>query len=415
MGRKVPKILKFEPVAKGRKGSFYQNQYFFRDGKVMLFQRADHKDKKWNARYRIQGRYKVKSLRTADFSKAKTVALEEYDELRFKDKHGLPIFDKSFEAVAEEFIEYGFKRIEAGEISQYWAGTAQSILRNWQRYLANLDVNKIPQEKIDGYIEWRNKNNRYNKPIKMETAVTELSYLRQCLYWARDRKYVSEVQIPYIKPPKIPQHKRRKREPFTLVEYQRLYRFMRRWVKEPNDPDVIYDREILRHYILFLANTGLRTGSETKDLRWKDIEYRDDGHIYIWVSGGKRGADECAAQPRLKPTLERWRKMAYSSEPDDIVFAKIHNKRGVTDKFKLLFNSLLEESGLRVGRQGTKRTLYSLRHTFITFALRYGNNPDAFFIAKNCRTSVKQIENHYGHVKAEDFADRVTRRRKHSR
>jgi len=41
------------------------------------------------------------------------------------------------------------------------------------------------------------------------------------------------------------------------------------------------------------------------------------------------------------------------------------------------------------------RTLYSLRHTSITFRLHYGQGIDMLTLARNAHTSVKMIENHY--------------------
>ncbi|MDG1445579.1 MAG: hypothetical protein P8L17_01225 [Methylophilaceae bacterium] len=38
------------------------------------------------------------------------------------------------------------------------------------------------------------------------------------------------------------------------------------------------------------------------------------------------------------------------------------------------------------------RTLYSLRHTSITFRLHYGQGIDMLTLARNARTSVKMIE-----------------------
>ena len=49
-------------------------------------------------------------------------------------------------------------------------------------------------------------------------------------------------------------------------------------------------------------------------------------------------------------------------------------------------------------RQGNRRTLYSLRHGYISFRLLEG--ADIYQIAKNCRTSVEMIEKHYAvHLK----------------
>ncbi len=52
-----------------------------------------------------------------------------------------------------------------------------------------------------------------------------------------------------------------------------------------------------------------------------------------------------------------------------------------------------------LGRDGQRRTAYSLRHTYICLRLMEG--ADIYQIAKNCRTSVEMIETFYAsHIKA---------------
>ena len=62
-------LLTLVPLVK-RGEKFYRNKHYFRDQKVMLFQRGDVKSNIWNARIRVVGRYKFLSLKTEDFAKA---------------------------------------------------------------------------------------------------------------------------------------------------------------------------------------------------------------------------------------------------------------------------------------------------------------------------------------------------------
>jgi hypothetical protein len=52
-------------------------------------------------------------------------------------------------------------------------------------------------------------------------------------------------------------------------------------------------------------------------------------------------------------------------------------------------------SKLSIGQEGQTRTLYSLRHTAITFRLLYGKGIDLLTLARNARTSVEMIERFY--------------------
>ena len=63
-----------------------------------------------------------------------------------------------------------------------------------------------------------------------------------------------------------------------------------------------------------------------------------------------------------------------------------------------MFNTILDEEGLKFDREGQPRTAYSLRHTYICLRLMEG--ADIYQIAKNCRTSVEMIEKYYAsHIK----------------
>jgi integrase len=103
---------------------------------------------------------------------------------------------------------------------------------------------------------------------------------------------------------------------------------------------------------------------------------------------GKRGVGNCKSTTGAVRPLERL-KSRNPSEPTDRLFP--------TDHYQQL-NGVLEELGLKFDRQGNRRTLYSLRHSYISFRLLEG--ADIYQIAKNCRTSVEMIEKHYAvHLK----------------
>jgi integrase len=62
------------------------------------------------------------------------------------------------------------------------------------------------------------------------------------------------------------------------------------------------------------------------------------------------------------------------------------------------------DTGLLKNEDGQNRTLYSLRHTYATFELLRGGT-DMHTLSKQMGTSVKMIEQHYGHLKPAQKAD----------
>jgi integrase len=73
--------------------------------------------------------------------------------------------------------------------------------------------------------------------------------------------------------------------------------------------------------------------------------------------------------------------------------------------YQALIEDVLLEAGLREGPNGIARSTYCFRHTYATFRLHEG--VDVYFLAEQMGTSVKMIEDHYGHVNTIAHADRV--------
>src|SRR3546814_11466031 len=76
---------------------------------------------------------------------------------------------------------------------------------------------------------------------------------------------------------------------------------------------------------------------------------------------------------------------------------------------KWLYRDTVEEmlkyTDLREGPSGIPRTTYCFRHTYATLRLSAG--VDVYILAQQMGTSVKMIEQHYGHVNTIKHADRV--------
>ena len=70
-----------------------------------------------------------------------------------------------------------------------------------------------------------------------------------------------------------------------------------------------------------------------------------------------------------------------------------------------LVERLLIASGLQTSSPGHRRRTYCFRHTYATFRLTEG--VDVYFLAKQMGTSVKMIEDHYGHITPVKNADRI--------
>jgi len=78
-----------------------------------------------------------------------------------------------------------------------------------------------------------------------------------------------------------------------------------------------------------------------------------------------------------------------------------------TENLAHAFTRLLKDADLLVDRQtNTNRSLYSLRHTYATFALLY-EKIDVFDLEVQMGTSVQMIRKHYAHIKTRQIAARL--------
>ena len=102
--------------------------------------------------------------------------------------------------------------------------------------------------------------------------------------------------------------------------------------------------------------------------------------------------------------LERIRAIAKVTGPDNFVFTTAQGKRAGL-LYRSLIEDLLTQSDLRLSSSGSRRSTYCFRHTYATFRLSEG--VDVYFLSKQMGTSVKMIEDHYGHINPVKNAERI--------
>lgn len=229
---------------------------------------------------------------------------------------------------------------------------------------------------------------RFKKPARA-TLHQEFVTLRQILKWANRKGWISalpDMSAPYKQSGKVTH-----RAWFSPGEYKRLYEATRERARSPKMERWRPECERLHDYVLFMANTGLRP-DEASRLQFRDVTIATDeatGERILEIEvRGKRGVGYCKSMPGAVMPFERLRKRG-APAATDLVFGKVQRE---------LFNTVLRELGLKHDREGTPRTAYSLRHTYICLRLMEG--ADIYQIAKNCRTSVEMIEKFYAsHIK----------------
>jgi integrase len=390
-----------------------ETTHHMRDGEVVLYLRPS--SKVWQVRYKLFDRkWRCVSTRQRQLEWAKKVAGEIYDRARFREEEGLPQKSVRFDSLANECIRVLKVEIERG----IPANTNMDYIRAMNNYLipffGKLELTSITPQKVAEYETWRNLKMK-RIPISSTLANHSSAYNR-IIDLAIQQGWVSDkVGIPRLS------RKGKKgsaRPAFTQGELTKLLDYMPKWCLMGERKNHIEMRQLLRDYVELLLTTGMRSGRESMNMKWKHIEWYSDGktdvrYLRIWVSG-KTGGRWLIAKHRASEVLNRLAQrqrvganldQAIEAKSDTYVFSLSTGQRPTS--MHTSFELLLKDSAMRVDPiTGKNRSLYSLRHCYATLALMDGQM-DMHTVAKQMGTSVGMLEQHYSKMTATMAAERL--------
>jgi integrase len=181
-------------------------------------------------------------------------------------------------------------------------------------------------------------------------------------------------------------------------------------------------RRLLRDYVLIVANTGMRPGTEAENLRWKHVTvFEDNGLEYVeFYLHGKTKPHEAIGRAGTIDYLKRLHSRTEAIK-DIEFYAMLKQKLDlpvfclpdgtVTDNLRQTFKAFLTKHDLLIcPKTGDNRVLYSLRHTYATFAL-VNDGMDIHALAQQMGTSIGMIERHYSHLTPRMKKDMFTGKR----
>ena len=374
------------------------NQQSFKDGKIVLYQLADRPKKLWLCRIKVPKNtgYVYRGTGTSDLYEARKFAEELLEDFLIKIKLGQSITGHNLAKMVEEYETH----INAkGEPTKRELAILAFLKTYAVPYFTKNKITELTTGEIARFFDWRRQNSKKKAP-RETTIIHESSILRTFLNWCFTRGLI-EKRIEIEKP----KHDGSRRPHFDLKDWNKLVRFLREWVKQGvhKSGPIYRDRVMLTNYVLILSNTGIRVG-EARGLRWMDVDSEpanaiDEANIILHVSG-KTGTREVVSRTGdILTYFERiWdlRCEELGKKPDKTEYVFCHKDGSPIGSFKKGFAALVSEAGVEIDRDGDKRTIYSLRHTYATFRLQEGVNH--YVLARNMGTSVKMLEQHYGHM-----------------
>ena len=372
------------------------------DGDIKLYKRA--RSTVWQATFNIVGRWVRISTKCKDLHEAKAAAKKKMVEYQFRHEHQLPVVSKRFGDVARLAIGEMRKALAADEGKKSYLDYIIVIERYLIPFFGKMLVTNIDYEKLKEFDRWR--VDKMGRDPKASTLNTHNSALNRVFDEAVVRGFLSNSHRPMLK------NKGRdseRRPDFTLDEYRSLIRSLPGWIESGREGKSREMRLLMRDYVLILANTGIREGTEADNLLWQHVHlFEDKGKQFLELSvNGKTGRRDIICRANTLGFLKRIHERCEDIKGmpfEALLKAKLNkpvfrlSDGTVTKNLRQTFKAFLKEKGLLVcPRTGQHRTLYSLRHTYATFAL-VTDGMEIHTLATQMGTSIQMIEKHYSHL-----------------
>lgn len=356
----------------------------------------------WYARLTLpSGKRLIKTTKTDDLEAAKEVALRLYYEVDARIQNKLPATTRKFKDVARHAIQRMHTELEQGVGKQAYKDYIQ-VLNKWLiPYFGGTDIAKLDLAAMTTFDAWRTAQN--GRVPAQSTINNHNAALNRVLDEAELNGWIVKSLRPTLLNKGV---KTQSRGSFSVEEYRTIYTALRGYHKQTPNEKSAATRETLRNYVLFLANTGVRHGTEALGLRWRNIEwYERDDERYLAINvDGKTNKRTAIARDRVVDFLWRQAQLNTSisvADFDALIAAKLDEPVFTTrlgavatvPNLNRAFNALLDELDLKLGADGRTRTLYSWRHFYATQDLERGVSTHA--LSRQLGNSTEMIDRHY--------------------
>jgi integrase len=385
------------------------------DGAVKVYKRGN--SKRWQATFQIEGHWVRISTGKRDLEEAKTVAREQYLDYRFRAKHDLPVVTKRFEDVARLSIVDMQRQLDAGAGRKVYKDYIKAIDKYFIPFFGKTFITNIDHDRIQAFNAWRVQ--QIGREPKASTLNTHNSAMNKVYAEALARNFISQGKVPVLA---NKGEEGQRRPDFSLEDYRTMIRKLPSWINKGKGGKSQHMRELLRDYVLILANTGMRPGTEDQNLRWKHVTvFKENGLEYVELYlHGKTKPHEAIGRSGTIEYLKRIHSRTDAIK--DIDFYDMLKQKldlpvfclpdgTVTEHLRQTFKAFLKSAGLlKCPKTGDNRVLYSLRHTYATFAL-VNDGMDIHALARQMGTSIGMIERHYSHLTPRMKKDMFTGKR----
>jgi len=366
----------------------------------------------WQCRYQINRKWFTETTREYSLEDAKRVAHMILMDAAIKERYNVAPISHLFKDVAKLTIKRMEDELRVKEGRVIYKDYIFVIKRYLVPVLGNKPINQISYNDIEELATKRIEKMGH-EPTK-STLKTHNAALSKVLTEAVMRGYMTEAQKPVL----LTVGRSTERRPeFSLAEIKILLKGFDGWISLATE-EQIEIRRLLKDYVEVLLDTGARPGRELLELRWANLKYAEDKtKLIINFNLSKTGKRTAVGRTMAIVALERIAHRNYSHSLDSLILSQnadhIFRHKSKYDKlirpinFEKQMAFYLEHlKMLKCPITGNKRTFYSIRHTYATFALTY-DKINIHTLARQMGTSVVMIEKHYSHLDAEKAIEQL--------
>ena len=340
------------------------------------------------------GRYHRKATGTHTLAMALTLAEDWYLDCKaaIRINQFKPVNRHLYKDVAKVALDKFQGKVDRGERSAtYLTGIKLLMNGDLLPFFGALDVTDIGPSKWSEYEESLRER---KTSLTRQTLHQHRNALRLGLHEALRKEWID--RMPQLKIDAVGKREGRPRVWFESDDLEKLLEIAASHINGLTGTRWVDDGHECYDFIIWMVNTGMRVG-EAMNVRFCDVEIikekaQNEFTEYCCLVKnikGKRGTGECRSGYAALDAFDRIvarRNIDNSSRSDEKLFLALHRD---------MFNAILDKASLKITNTDPprRRDFVSLRHTYIASRLLHGVG--VYDLAKNCRTSVTMIENHY--------------------
>ena len=385
-----------------------------------LVVKTTHSGKYYHLRMWVKNekKYFRKSLKTVFLETALERARIEVAKVITNVDMGRRVFASPIHLAVDEYLEYRTTEIrerhETHGITSARFSTIKSHLVHFKNYTqsngkvghsAITRLYALDENSLLGYAKYRRSHPFFAKDI---TIRNEQATINHFCKWAYKKGLHNTEKFEF---PKISMRRTDKdeirRATYTDAEYKRLHIALRSYTAKNKliDIDEMFERQLVRHFILISANTMMRFG-ELYQLEWSNVKtFTVEGKRLARVS--VKGETSKVGQSRVITVrggeyFDRLKKLSKHTKKSNFVFTRNSGEQITKDSMYRQYKTIMSLAKIDDWKE-RNLTYYSLRHYGITKRVQSG--APILPLSLICGTSVNHIQNTYYHSEQKEQID----------